>query len=192
MKKELIDDIVRETITYTSSKWIIERIPFIFENDLHTYITWKEKLSSLIGVDSKAIVLTGSSSVGFSLNPEKNLKPFNTDSDIDVAIISAHYFDISWHFLRNLGTRMYSLSQKEKNAIEDHRKRLIYWGTIATDKIVQILPFGKEWVTAVEAMAKIKPTDGRQINFRIYKDFEALKAYHNDGLKSIKDKLIIN
>jgi hypothetical protein len=190
MKKELVDDIIRESIAYTTSKWIIERVPFIFNNDFDRYINWKEKLSELISVDSKAIVFTGSSSVGFSLNPDKNLKAFAHDSDVDVAIISTYYFDISWFFLRNIGTRMYSFTQKEKNAIEDHRKRLIYWGTIATDKIIQMLPFGKDWIKAIEEMSKENPTDGRQINLRIYKDFEALKAYHKNGLKLIKDKLI--
>ncbi|CAN5798779.1 hypothetical protein BH11BAC3_BH11BAC3_12080 [soil metagenome] len=190
MKDELIGDIIGEPISYTTSKWIIERVPFLFNNDFDSYINWKQKLSDLIGVDSKAIVFTGSSSVGFSLNPDNNLRPFSPESDVDVAIVSNYYFDISWFFLRNIGTRKYSFTQREKNAIEDHRKRLIYWGTIATDKIIQILPFGKEWIKSIEEMAKEKPTEGRQINFRIYKDFEALKAYHNNNLKLIKDKLI--
>ena len=191
MKEQLIGDIIKQPITYTTSKWIIEGVPFLFGNDFDSYLNWKQKLSDLIGVDSKAIVFTGSASVGFSLNPDKNLKPFSLESDIDVAIISSYYFDVSWFFLRNIGTRMYSLTQKEKNAIDDHRKRLIYWGTIATDKIIQILPFGKEWIRSIEEMAKETPTMGRQINFRIYKDFEALKSYHNNNLKLIKDKLII-
>lgn len=190
MKELLIGDIINEPISYTTSKWIIERVPFLFDNNFDSYLSWKQKLSNLIGVDSKAIVFTGSASVGFSLNPDKNLRAFSAESDIDVAIISNYYFDVSWFFLRNIGTRMYSFTQKEKNAIDDHRKRLIYWGTIATDKIIQILPFGKEWIKSMEEMAKEIPTEGRQINLRIYKDFEALKAYHNNNLKLIKDKLI--
>ncbi len=190
MKSKLIGDIINQPISYTTSKWIIEGVPFLFGTDFDSYINWKQRLSNLIGVDSKAIVFTGSASVGFSLNPDKNLEEFSQESDIDVAIISSYYFDVSWFFLRNLGTRIYSFTQKEKNAIDDHRKRLIYWGTIATDKIIQILPFGKEWIKSIEEMAKINPTEGRQINFRIYKDFEALKAYHSTSLKHIKDKLI--
>jgi hypothetical protein len=185
------DDLVTAEISFITSKWITERVPHIFSNDLENYIRWKEQLSSKIGVDSKSIVITGSASVGFSLNPDKNLRTFSDASDIDIAIVSQYYFDISWHFLRNLGTKMYSYSPKEKNAIEDHRKRLIYWGTIATDKIIQILPFGLQWVIALDEMANIEPTKGRQINARIYKDFEALRAYYLNNLKTIKDKLII-
>ena len=102
MKDDLIDDITNSSTAYTVSKWVIERIPFIFNGDLKQYIEWKEKLSIAIGVDSKAIVFTGSSSVGYSLNPEKGLKAFDDTSDVDLAIISTHYFDISWFFLRNM------------------------------------------------------------------------------------------
>lgn len=190
MKESLVADILNEPVSYTTSKWIIERIPHLFNGDLEKYIDWKERLSTLIGVDGKAIVFTGSASVGISLNPNKNFKEFTSDSDIDVAIISNHYFDVAWHFLRNIGPKYHRLKQSEKNSIDDHRQRLIYFGTIATDKIVQLLPFGKEWVDAMVEMGTIDPTKNRQINFRIYKDFEALKSYHISGVIKIKDQLL--
>ncbi|MFX1708820.1 hypothetical protein PV783_32945 [Chitinophaga sp. CC14] len=190
MKQDLIDDILNEPTSYITSKWIIERIPFVFNNDLSAYIDWKERLSTLIQVDSKAFVFTGSSSVGFSLNPFKDLRPFDDQSDIDVAIISGIHFDIAWHFLRNIGPKYHRLKPKEKGAIDDHKGRLIFHGTIATDKIVQLLPFGIDWVNAMSVMSKIAPTIDRTINFRIYKDFEALKAYQKNGVNKIRDKLL--
>ena len=56
MKELLVDDILNEPVSYTTSKWIIERIPHIFNNDLESYIDLKERLSTLICVDSKEIV----------------------------------------------------------------------------------------------------------------------------------------
>lgn len=190
----MIDDfqteITNTDISFVTSKWIIEKVPFIFSNNLENYIKWKEILAGKIGVDSKAIVLTGSASVGFSLNPNNYLRAFNAQSDIDVAIISEHYFDVSWHFLRNVGTKRHAYTRKINDSIDDHRNRLIYWGTIATDKIIQILPFGEKWITALNEMAALEPTKDRTINIRIYKDFEALRAYHLNNLKAIKDILI--
>jgi len=190
MKELLVDDILNEPVSYTTSKWIIERIPHIFNNDLENYIDWKERLSTLIGVDSKAIVFTGSSAVGFSLNPKKNFKAFQNYSDIDVAIISSHYFDVAWHFLRNIGPKYHRLKPSVQNAITEHRERFIYHGTVATDRIVHILPFGKEWVNAMNEMRTLDPTKDREINFRIYKDFEALKSYQSLGVIKAKDQLL--
>lgn len=183
-------EITTKDISFMTSKWIIEKVPFIFSDNLENYIKWKEILANKIGVDSKAIVVTGSASVGFSLNPDNNLREFNDKSDIDVAIVSQHYFDISWHFLRNIGTKRHGYNRKVNDSIDDHRNRLIYWGTIATDKIIQILPFGEKWITALNEMSTFEPTKDRTINIRIYKDFEALRAYHLNSLKTIKDKII--
>jgi len=41
-------------------------------------------------------------------------------------------------------------------------------------------------------MAKIEPTLDREINFRIYKDFESLRAYQVSSISKLKEKLIIN
>jgi len=190
MRQALIDSILNEPPNITASKWIIEGIPYIFNDDLDSYIKWKQLLSRLIGVDGKAIVFTGSSSVGFSLNPEKDFRPFDAQSDIDVAIISSIHFDIAWHFLRNIGPKYHRISTRERIAVDDHRSRLIYFGTIATDKIVQLLPFGKDWVNAMNEMTRIDPTKNREINFRIYKDFEALKSYQLIGVNKVKDILL--
>ncbi len=190
MQENLIEDILKEPVSYTTSKWIIERIPYIFDNNLENYIDWKERLSNYIGVDSKAIVFTGSSSIGFSLNPTKNFKAFETNSDIDVAIISSHYFDIAWHFLRTLGPQFHRYKPTVQNAITEHRDRSIYHGTIATDRIVHILPFGQTWVNAMNEMRRINPTIDREINFRIYKDFEALKSYQSLSVIKAKDLLL--
>lgn len=192
MKEDFFKEILQETVKYSTSKWILERVPFIFNDDLEAYIKWKEKLSALIGVDSKAIAITGSSCMGFSLNPHKNFSEFKDSSDIDIAIISSHYFDIAWHFLRNIGTKYHRLSYGEKISIDEHRARFIYYGTIATDKIVHLLPFGEEWIKAMQEMMKIEPTKDREINFRIYKDFEALKDYQSIGVNKAKDFLLKN
>ncbi|WP_299155890.1 hypothetical protein [uncultured Christiangramia sp.] len=190
MKEQISQEIVDYHPNYISSKWILERIPFIFNDDLDQYIDWKERLGSYIGVDAKAIAITGSAAVGISLNPDKDFREFTEKSDIDVAIVSGHHFDISWHYLRNLGPKRHRLKRVEKESVKDHRERLIYWGTIATDKIIQILPFGKEWMNAIDQMRKIDPTKDRDINFRIYKDFESLREYQSDCIGKLKDIII--
>lgn len=191
-RDELVRDILSLNAGYTVSKWIIERIPHVFNDNFIEYINWKDRLSQLIGVDSKALVLTGSACVGYSLNPSKNFKPFDDASDIDVAVISSRFFDMCWHYLRNLGPAYHRLNRREKFAIDDHRTRLIYFGTIATDKIVHLLPFGADWVKAMNEMTDAYPTRDRDINFRIYRDFESLKAYQITSLTKVKDFLIEN
>lgn len=191
MSDKFIQDLKTLPVSFVCSKWLLEATPYIFNNDQEKHIKWKEILSEQILVDSKAICFIGSSCTGFSLSPENDFKPFSNESDVDVAIISGHHFDISWHHLRNLGTKLYSLTPREKNIVEDHVTRLIYWGTIATDKILQILPFAIKWQKAIDKMKTVGPTIKKEINFRIYKDFEALRAYQLMNLNQLKDKIIV-
>lgn len=178
--------------SFILSKWVLERVPIIFNDCSNTYIEYKELISKNIGIDSKAILFTGSSCCGFSLNPTKNYREFNSESDIDIAVISQHHFDISWHYLRNLKSEIYAFTPKQKFSIMDHRNRLIYWGTIATDKILEILPFGREWSQKLLELQKNKLFQNREIKLRIYKDFEALRAYHLNNFLNLRNELLKN
>lgn len=184
-----LEDLKSKSPSFVAMKWIIERTPFLFGKNRIEYINWKELLSKKIGIDGKSIIFTGSSCAGFSLNPNKNFRKFDKESDIDIAIISNHYFDISWHYLRNLGTSRYSLNPEQKASVNDHVNRLIYWGTIATDKILEILPFGACWFTELQSMSSYAPTEDHDINIRIYKDFESLKAYQANNIIGLRKKI---
>ena len=188
-KQRFLQDLGEKPLSLVMSKWMIDRTPHLFYNSRNQCLEWKEKLAQKIGVDSHAILIMGTASLGFSLNPSKNFKLFDADSDVDVAIISHHYFEISWHCLRTLGTKIYKLNPKQKASVQDHRQRLVYWGTVATDRILPILPFGKKWIGALTEMAFVEPTTNRDINVRLYNDFESLRAYHLENLKKIKNNL---
>lgn len=185
MLKTFKAEILNEDLSFLCSKWILDRTPHIFADDRSEYLRWKETLSQKLSIDSKSIVFTGSSSVGFSLNPSKKFKSFDENSDIDLAIVSDLHFDISWKYLRNMGTRRFDLTIRQKQHIQEHVTRLIYWGTIATDKILEILPFGKDWELVLLELAKHEPINGKEINIRIYKDFESLRQYQINNLKNI-------
>jgi hypothetical protein len=172
-----------------AAELVLERIPYIFGGDWSVYRGWRKKLAEGIGVDACNICLTGSASAGVSLNPNKRLSPYGPRSDIDVAIISAHHFDIAWRVLRSLrvgDTR----NVRERQALVDHQKRYIYWGTIATDKIVRFFPFAKQWTVALSDMRAEKPTDGRAIKFRIYKDYDALRSYQVKSVEAVRSALL--
>jgi len=192
MSKDIfLTELQEKPISFMVSKWIVDRIPFVFEDNLESYIEWKENLAKELGVDSKAMIFVGSSGCGFSLNPSKNYKEFNDESDIDVAIVSQFYFDLAWHHLRNLNAKQrYSLTPKQQISVQEHVSRFIYWGTIATDTILEILPFGKHWILALERAKAKKPIDNREIKIRLYRDFESLRAYQRNNFEKLRGELL--
>ena len=186
IKEEFLEDLVSSPPDLVASVWILNRTPHPFNGDTRLYEGWRRELAKRIDVDSSEIIITGSSAFGISLNPYKNFRYFDNNSDIDVAVISEHYFTLSWRFLRNLGSGIHGLPQPAKQSVRDHVQKYIYWGTIATDKLLPYLPYGKKWLDALSYMSEIDPTLGRDGKVRIYKDFDSLRSYQVNNLKNLR------
>lgn len=68
------------------TKWILEHTPYVFEDYETEYISWRHEIAEKLRIDARDIIITGSASLGFSLNPNKNFKSFDKKSDIDISI----------------------------------------------------------------------------------------------------------
>ncbi|MEX2205424.1 MAG: hypothetical protein WEF50_04260 [Myxococcota bacterium] len=172
------------------SAHLFEPIPNLFAGDLALWITWKTQLAHQLEVDPYEIVLTGSSAVGFSLNPAKNFAAFHPESDVDVAVVSAHHFDLAWRYLRRTHPSWLSLPMEAQRALKAHRNNYVFAGTIATDRILALLPFAKPWQAALDAMAKVNPTIGREVNLRVYRDYDSLRSYQVTGIERLRGALL--
>lgn len=169
---------------------LFEQAPFLFDRAWDTYRKWRLGLASQIDVDPSEIIVVGSAAIGRSLGPTKNLKDFDRASDVDIAIISDRFFSEAWHHLRTIDVTLATLTPAQKVAIADHQRRYIYWGCIATDRLLPLLPFAARWLTARSTLAAEAPTLERDVNFRLYKDFRALRGYQILGLKRLRATLL--
>ena len=183
-RDELIESLKRESPTAFLEIHVFDRIPAIFSGGRAQYVAWKRVLGEHIEVDPACITIVGSAAMGVSLNPDKNFKPFDENSDIDVAVISSYHFTTSWRYLRMNGDRRLRVDARTRIAWDEHVKRYIYWGTIATDRLLGILPFGLQWLNATTAMGTTAPTAGRSVNLRIYADYESLRAYQLQSVRA--------
>jgi hypothetical protein len=171
------------------SHHIFEPVPFAFAGDFANWIEWRQVLADNLDVDPKDIVMTGSAAIGFSLNPHKNFRKFDESSDFDCGIISSYYFDLAWRYLRQLRVSWLDLPSKSRYAINQHRQRHIFSGTIAADSMLEILPFGQAWQAALDQMATVPPTIGREVKLRMYKDYDALRYYQSSGIERLREQI---
>ena len=171
------------------TRWFDEATPHVFGASRAGYLQWKSRIATELGVSWLDVVLVGSAAVGYSLSPYKKFKPFSADSDIDVAIMSPHYFDLAWRWMRRLGAERYRLPQSAQEWVKEHEKRLVYWGAIATDQLLQYMPFGPDWVQKLAKLAQESPADGRTINVRLYRDHSSLESYLLDSVRKLRSTL---
>ncbi len=167
-----------------ASSLLLERIPYLFDDDWNEYRSWRAELAGLLEVDPSDVYFTGSSAVGLSLNPHKNFRSFNERSDIDLAIISPLHFDLAWRFIRSL--KRSRINPQLWSTIQEHKENYIYWGCIASEKFLADLPFGASWLAALKKMSENDVTKDRSIKARIYRDAASLRSYQANNLKKIK------
>ncbi len=190
MEDPLRQAILAEHPDVFCSQWLFESVPHLFQGDARAYLDWRMKLASALEIDPRDMLIIGSAAVGVSLSPQKRFKSFGASSDIDVAVISIHHFDVSWRYLRNLGAAYHALPKKTKIAVNSHRANYVFSGTIATDRILPYLPFGRVWMEALSKASRESPAEGRSVNIRLYRDSDSLRSYHSAGIRDLQQQLL--
>lgn len=178
----LIEDYSHNSYEVLVSKWILEKVPVVFNGNLEEYLRIKDLIAKGLQVDMCSVVFVGSSSTGFSLSPHKDFKEFDDASDIDIAIVSYHHFNVAWRWMRQVD--LSTLNSEVKRHIQEHRKHFIFDGTIATDYILPHLPFGKLWGEVLSNISKESVFAGREVKFRLYQDHKSLVDYHINNMKN--------
>lgn len=56
----------------------------------------RQKIADHFGIHTSSVVIVGSAKLGYSISPEKPLRPFADNSDIDVAIVDNRLFEEYW------------------------------------------------------------------------------------------------
>lgn len=174
----------REGVERLLSHHMFERTPAVFEESRSAWIDWKTKLAAGLEVDPLSILLVGGAALGFS--PIQDLHFFGPRSDVDVAVISPRHFDIAWHRLRSFK----SFPAKSRRTLEEHRRKYVYWGAIATDLELDCFEFGACWEARLREMAEDPFTFGREINARIYRDPASLRRYQLVGIMQTQKVLL--
>jgi hypothetical protein len=173
-----------------TSHMLLDRTPWLWENRTD-YVNWKSSLAGGLSVDPYALMVVGSACTGVSLNPKKRLfAEFRAESDVDVAVVSYYHFEVAWKTLREMGQSTKTIPTSEERRLrKQHRDHLVFDGTIATDWVLPYLPFGREWMHALQNSESELPGPRHKVKARIYRDLDALRAYHVRNVTRLKKEL---
>jgi hypothetical protein len=171
-----------------ASQLVLERIPYIFQNSWPNFRTWRADLASRLDVDPCDIYIAGSAASGVSLSPYKNFRAFNATSDIDVAVVSPFHFDQAWRILRT--ARRTFLDESQWQAVQSHRTNYIYWGCVATDRVLPLMPFAREWQIGLAHIEGLAPVNGRSMTVRLYRDNRSLRDYTQHTISILRQKVL--
>lgn len=154
---------------------------------------WHEKydelrlfISDKLSVHFNDISIAGSAKFGFSINPKKDFKSFDYNSDIDIIVVSQKLFYRFWNAYRRdsyaeIRTRdfngvMFSIFRKYLSAdyLDKSNEDYVMW-------VKQTEGFEKD----LQARFLIE----NAIHYRIFESWDSAKEYYIHGLKVLKDDL---
>lgn len=173
-----------------ADNWYFEKILGVCEKDIiHVVDDFKMLVSDSMDIGFNNVIMVGSGKIGYSLAPEKLLKPFYDDgdekSDIDIAIISPQLFDYFWRLFR----LSYNVTNKR---YYKYISRGIYRGYISDTDIMNIDDCRVAWLDKSNAATKKlqrRMYFRHEIHYRIYRDWKDLEEYHVQAIEQLKGEI---
>ncbi|MGB3333220.1 MAG: hypothetical protein WBA79_10460 [Mycobacterium sp.] len=171
-------------VEYFVTARLFDSTPAIWPDNID-YVRWRHEVAKRLEVDPMSIQLVGSARLGYSLNPGKNFKMFDLNSDLDIAIISAEIFDQTWAELRRFINARRDL---ERN--KTYLRKLVFEECIALDMVLPHLSFGESWSYYRDEIVALlgRGLENREVNYRLYRNHRALREYQLLGVTTARDR----
>jgi cobyrinic acid a,c-diamide synthase len=160
----------------------------IFDDNEENYFILKDKISDHYDIHPNEVMMIGSGKLGFSIAPNKDWNSFNSDSDLDMAIISEKAFNFFWDELLSFNIDI------KVRTVEDEKKynkflKYFFKGWIRPD----LFPFNFEgkskWFNFFDELSHDFFRFGEhKISAGLYRDFKSFEFYHQDNIRRLRTK----
>ena len=170
-------------------EFLIAGLPYAFKDSPTDYDALRSAIGSALALAVDTMTAIGSGRIGYSLSPEKYGVPFSTESDLDVAVVSAELFDTAWFELLRLGRKYFSLEKQVQSWIAAHRENHIFWGFMIPDRLPGAVKLSPNWFRTFKGLARNPTLAGRPVNGRLYRTWEHVKIQQLNSLRKVQQAL---
>jgi len=146
------------------------------------YYELRRDVASQFELHPNAVILVGSSRMGFALKPEKRYQPAHTGSDLDLALVSADRFDDYWD-------RVFLFARSDMVWRKSKEFRQFAWflfnGWIDPRGLPPVPRFAKakEWVTFFDELMRSRRFGQRRITARLYRTWDRMESYQEKMIR---------
>lgn len=164
--------------------------PKIFDGRESDFYSFRKRIAEKFGVHYNEVIITGSAKLGFS--PFK-MRPFDFDSDIDVAIVSPELFDRVMDYIHE-----YQLELRENRKVVSERELKAYhsfleygaMGWMRPDLLptsFRVRELKDEWFDFFQSISFGASEVGNyKVSAGVFKSNNHLERYTLSGLRSIR------
>lgn len=161
--------------------WIFKSI---FDSEWYTkYDEFKKYISKKLNVHYNNIGIAGSAKMGFSLNPEKNFKAFDENSDVDIIIVSRKLFNEFWEQYLN---DSYNPTTRIKNIT--YVSFCIFRKYLTLDNF-RNNAYYNQWQRTTDGFEKdiqLQFQIDNEVHYRIFESWDSVKMYYISSVDRMK------
>lgn len=174
-----------QEVDYFVTARLFDGTPAVWPHEL-SYVQWRHRVATALGVDPMAVQLVGSARLGYSMNPRKNFRKFHEGSDLDIAVISPELFDRAWGELREI------IEDKSFSRKKNYLRKLVFEECIALDIVLPRLSFGERWSRSRDLFVQDLGSTFRncEVNYRLYRNHGSLRNYQVRSVNIAHDRAI--
>ncbi|MCM1229118.1 MAG: hypothetical protein NC489_03200 [Ruminococcus flavefaciens] len=147
------------------------------------YDEFKKYVAKKLDVHYNNIGIAGSAKLGFSLNPKKDYKSFDEDSDIDIIVVSQRLFYEFWEQYLN---DSYNLTTGIKNT--SYVSKCIFRRFMTLDYF-RNNDFYNDWLRKTgdfEKDIQLRFQIENEIHYRIFESWDSVKMYYILSINRLK------
>jgi hypothetical protein len=182
MKTDTDSRSICQTVLFSSDMWLVDHKNM--GNSAKVYDQMKLFFARKLAMSNSNVAIVGSAKTGFSMNPKKLFRPFNDeDSDIDVILVWPAKYSEFWSELLHLfyGKSTYI----DSNVHQDVFRKFVTLRRRDTwpSKIFQ------DWHQKMDGLKRDFFTEfsvGNPIKYRVYESWDAVEAYHENGISKLR------
>lgn len=165
---------------------LMEGRPAVWTSSID-YVRWRHEVARELLVDPLSVQVVGSARLGYSLNPKKDFKVFDSSSDMDIAVVSSELFETAWTEIRQLLD-----GSTEFESRKSYLRKLVFDECIALDVLLPHISFGAGWSKSRDSIVRLLGPDFSHllINYRLYRTHAALRRYQLIGVGTARDRAI--
>jgi len=151
------------------------------------YYHLRSEVAAYCKVHPSAVVVVGSCRTGFSIAKKEfrpRYRPFNEESDIDVAVVSAPMFDTIWDTVfASQSSPDWVLSaigaKRGRGEYPHHLARDLFNGCIVPERLNAIRPtsVAADWVAEFDRITRTRAYGKLGVRGRLYRSWSRLESY---------------
>lgn len=150
--------------------------------DGEAYFVLRNVVADEFELHPSAVVLVGSSRMGFSIVPKKRYRKVRAHSDLDLALISSERFDRYWDdvFAYSLVAPAWKHSPEYQQFV-----KMLFAGWIDPRGLPSVPRFERtvQWTDFFDRLMRSRQFGRRRITARLYRTWSRLEAYQEKAVR---------